>query len=103
MPDPHETESLERLKQTMALDLSIAMRHQMPPRACVEFLMRIPEFAQAMHLRIRGKRDIDIDTPEGVAIAVERLEWVAAFLDDGFNGACVARIREVIGDLTECG
>jgi hypothetical protein len=99
MPDSSPDDWLSRLKQTMALDLSIAMQSQMPPKACIEFLFRIPEVREAFHLRERSNLDIDIDTPEGQAIAAERIEWVAAFLDDGFHESTVEELRTIAADL----
>jgi hypothetical protein len=99
MPD----DWLTRMKTTMAVDVARFMTAGLPPKAIIAKLFEIPEVSQAFHLRERGKLGIDIDTPEGQAIAAERIAWVADFLDDGFNEACVARLREVAGDLTELG
>jgi hypothetical protein len=92
-----------KIKETMAVDVSRGMRDGLDGRAIVEMLFAIPEVAQAVHLRARSKLDIDIDTAEGQAIAAERIEWVANFLDDGFHETAVTTLREVAGDLTELG
>jgi hypothetical protein len=92
---------LERIKGTMAIDLDRYARAGLNGAALVDKLLKIPEVAQALHLRERGRLDIDLDTAEGQALAAERIQWVADFLDDGFNEATVKRLREVAGDLTE--
>jgi hypothetical protein len=94
---------LERMQQTIAVDIGRFASAGLPPSAIVVKLFEIPEVAQAFHLRARGKLDIDIDTPEGQALAAERIEWVADFLDDGFHERTVEDLRKVIGDLTELG
>jgi hypothetical protein len=91
---------LTRIKATMAIDLARFMTVGLPPKALIEKLFEIPEVAQAFHLRERGKLGIDIDTPEGQAIAAERLNWVAKFLDDGFHVELVEQLRDIAGEVT---
>jgi hypothetical protein len=91
---------LTRIKETMAIDLTRFMAAGLAPKALIEKLFDIPEVAQAFHLRERGKLGIDIDTPEGQAIAAERLAWVAKFLDDGFHGELVEQLRDIAGEVT---
>jgi hypothetical protein len=91
---------LARIKETMAIDLTRFMAAGLPPKALIEKLFEIPEVAQAFHLRERGKLGIDIDTPEGQAIAAERLAWVAKFLDDGFHVELVEQLRDIAGEVT---
>jgi hypothetical protein len=50
---------LERIKNTLALDLSIAMKQGLPPKACIEFLTRTPEFGEALELRSIARQDRD--------------------------------------------
>jgi hypothetical protein len=91
---------LTRIKETMAIDLTRFMGAGLPPKALIEKLFDIPEVAQAFQLRERGKLGIDMDTPEGQAIAAERLAWVAEFLDDGFHERTVEEIKGIAADLT---
>jgi hypothetical protein len=92
-----------RIQETMSVDIARYAEAGLSGREIVSRLFDIPEVAQAFHLRARGKLGIDIDTSEGQAIAAERIEWVADFLDDGFHEQCVGKLREVWGDLSELG
>jgi len=56
MPDLSDT-WLDRIKQTIAVDLGRFMGAGMPPRAIVEKLFEIPEVQQAFELRARARRD----------------------------------------------
>jgi hypothetical protein len=50
-----EQQWLDRIKQTMALDISRSMADGMPPKAIVEVLLRIPELRQALEMRAKGR------------------------------------------------
>jgi hypothetical protein len=52
---PAEEAWLDRMKETMSLELARCMRSQMPPRALVERLMGIPEVDEAMRMRAKGR------------------------------------------------
>jgi hypothetical protein len=57
MTDPLAADWLDRIKQTIAVDLSRFMSAGLPPKAIVEKLFEIPEFQQAFELRANARRD----------------------------------------------
>lgn len=98
-------EWIAEMKQTMAVDIGRGLRSGRSPAEVVEMLFNIPEVAEAMHMRAQGKRPLpmSLDTPEDRARALERMESVATFLDDGFHEPIVEGLRKVIGDIAETG
>lgn len=50
-----EQQWLDRIKQTMALDISRSMVAGLPPKAIVERLLEIPEVEQALRMRAKGR------------------------------------------------
>jgi hypothetical protein len=50
-----EEQWLERIKQTMALDLARGMTAGLPPKALIEMLLKIPEVEQALRMRAKGR------------------------------------------------
>lgn len=74
----------------------------MPPVALIEFLMRVPEFAQALHLYANRRRPLALDpsTDEEKREIVEALSRVADWLDDGMHERLVTALREIAGELT---
>jgi hypothetical protein len=52
---PAEQAWLDRMKQTMALELARCMRSQMPPAALIERLLQIPEVGEALEMRAKGR------------------------------------------------
>jgi hypothetical protein len=52
---PIEQLWLDRIKQTMAVDIGRLMAAGLPPKAIVEKLFEIPEVAQAFEMRAKGR------------------------------------------------
>lgn len=46
---------LDRMKQTMALELARCMRAGLPPKALIERLLQIPEVGEALEMRAKGR------------------------------------------------
>jgi hypothetical protein len=91
MADDSTDAWLDRLKQTMAVD--VARFAGLPGEAIVEKLMQIPEVEQAFRMRADRRK-----VPPAVI-----LSDAADYLDDGYHEKLVADLREIVeaGELEQ--
>jgi hypothetical protein len=80
------TDWLDRIKETMAVDIARFQYAGLPPKAIVEKLLEIPEVYQALHMRA-DRRSV----PPAVI-----LSDAADYLDDGYHEKLVADLREIV-------
>lgn len=101
------------LAESIALDIARKWQAGINAQQIAQDIVDMPMIADGLQLRSEALRkaagrglhsnEPDMDTREGQIEAAKRIRWVADFLDDGFNDACVAKLREVVGDLEEVG
>jgi hypothetical protein len=80
------TDWLNRIKETMAVDIARFQRKGLSPKEIVEKLMEIPEVYQGLHMRA-DRRSV----PPAVI-----LSDAADYLDDGYHEKLVADLREIV-------
>ena len=52
---PLEQQWLDRMKQTMAVELARGMTAGIPPKGLIDLLLGIPEVREALEMRAKGK------------------------------------------------
>lgn len=100
MSDP-DRQWIDRIKETMAVDVSRFSKAGMTGREVVDRIFDIPEVSQAFNLRANRRRPLAMDptTPEQKLEIAEALERIAAWLDDGFHTKLVEELREIAAEM----